>query len=365
MIRYFIEVIKVADIYREISQELTQGREIVLATIVQQKGSAPRSQGTNCLILPDGTLFGTIGGGLLEARVLGEARKVFSEGKNKTLLFRLNGKEAAETEMICGGQVEIYLELLSGRNPIHRRLFQKVLELQREGRPSVLATLMEDPWDQNGKKFLFWPDKKPLGKIPLWVKPVIKELRRLLEEKRINGITFRVPQTKKKIFLEPLIAPSHLCIFGAGHISTALSRLGKMVGFRVTVFDDRAEFANPQRFPDADEIVVKPFEEIFYDYLFGENDFIAVITRGHLYDHQIIRQILKTTPAYVGMIGSRQKRGIIFRALRKEGFPEALIRSIHTPIGLDIQAETPEEIAVSITAELISVRRKGKIKPKR
>ena len=126
------------------SQELNQGREIILATIIRQKGSAPRAQGTQFLIRPDGTFLGTIGGGRLEAEVLLEAPRVFSERKNKILCFRLRGEEVAETEMICGGEVDIYLELFSGLNPQDLEIFRKALELREKGRPCLLATLLED-----------------------------------------------------------------------------------------------------------------------------------------------------------------------------------------------------------------------------
>ncbi|MBI5604129.1 MAG: XdhC family protein [Deltaproteobacteria bacterium] len=352
------------DIYQEIVQELSQGREIVLATIIRQKGSAPRTQGTQFLIRPDGTFIGTIGGGRLEADVLTAAPRVFSERKNRILYFRLKGEEVAETEMICGGEVDIYLELFSGQNPLDLDLFQKVLEFRETGRPGLLATLLEDSQsaDRRDGKFLVVPDEDPDLEAYPWISPFWKHLPQVLEGNQARFMTAMLQGEEKKVFLEPLMAPSSLYIFGAGHISLYLCTMGKMVGFRVAVFDDRAEFANPQRFPEADEIQVGPFEQLLDDYLFGPNAFIVVVTRGHLHDHQIIRRVLKSPPRYIGMIGSRHKRGVVFKALKEEGFPEDRIHSIHSPIGLDIQAETPEEIAVSIVAELIQVRGKGRAK---
>lgn len=362
------------DIYQEIVQELSQGREIILATIIRQKGSAPRTQGTQFLIRPDGTFIGTIGGGRLEADVLTAAPKVFSERKNRILYFRLKGEEVAETEMICGGEVDIYLELFSGKNPFDLDLFQKVLESRENGRPVLLATLVEDNLSagRRDRKVLVVPDEDPDLEAYPWISPFGKHLPQVLEGNQARLMTALLQGEEKKVFLEPLMAPSCLYIFGAGHISLYLCTLGKMVGFRVAVFDDRAEFANPQRFPEADEIRVGPFEQLLDDYLFGPNAFIVVVTRGHLHDHQIIRKVLTNPPRYIGpgyigpkyigMIGSRHKRGVVFKALREEGFPEDRIHSIHSPIGLDIQAETPEEIAVSIVAELIQVRGEGRAK---
>jgi xanthine dehydrogenase accessory factor len=354
------------DIYQEIAEELNQGREIILATIIRQKGSAPRAQGTQFLIRPDGTFLGTIGGGRLEAEVLLEAPRVFSERKNKILSFRLRGEDVAETEMICGGEVDIYLELFSGLNPQDLEIFRKALELREKGRPCLLATLLEDGiWAaRKDKKFLYVPEEgQDLDAFP-WIRPLLEKLPGVLEGNTPRLMKTLIQGGEREIFLEPLKPLPTLYIFGAGHISLYLCTLGKMVGFRVTVFDDRSEFANRERFPEADKIVVRPFERMLDSDSFGPNAFIVIVTRGHMHDHQILSKVLKNPPGYIGpgyigMIGSRHKREVIFKALREEGFSEDLIRSVHAPIGLDINAETPEEIAVSITAELIQVRGQG------
>lgn len=350
------------DLIQGIEQELGQGREIVLATIIHQKGSAPRTQGTRFLIRPDGTFLGSIGGGRLEADVLQEAPKVFREKKQRLLSFRLKGEEAAETEMICGGEVDIYLELFSGLNRFDRELFQKILSLRQQGHPAVLATWIEDGLsaDHPDRKGLFGAGEGPGSESLPWLRPLIEDHPRLLEGCQNTPITILAQWEGKTILLERLVSPAPLYIFGAGHISLYLCSLCKMVGFQITVFDDRAEFANPQRFPEADEIQVRPFDQIFETYPFGPQAYVVVVTRGHLHDYQIIRQILKNPPAYLGMIGSRHKKAVVFKALKEEGFSEDQIGRIHSPIGLAINAETPEEIAVSITAQLIQVRGEGR-----
>ncbi|MBU2578258.1 XdhC family protein, partial [Patescibacteria group bacterium] len=145
-------------------------------------------------------------------------------------------------------------------------------------------------------------------------------------------------------------------IFGAGHISTFLSPLAKRVGFSVVVIDDRGEFANTERFPDADEIMVEPLSQSFDRIAVTPSSYIAIITRGHIHDHAVLKEALKQKPAYIGMIGSKRKREIIYQALIKEGTPKETLQKVHSPIGLAIGAETPEEIAVSIVAELIQER---------
>jgi xanthine dehydrogenase accessory factor len=350
------------DCYQELVSELSRGGEVILATLIHQKGSAPRGQGTQFLIRSDGTFIGTIGGGRLEAEVLNSAPSVFMEKVTRLLSFRLKGEEVAETEMICGGEVDIYLEPFSSSNRSDLELFQRVLEIRGRGRIGFLATLIQEGLssDHPNRKVLLSPQDKTRLETLVWLKPLLQENPRLLEDQQNVPWVVLTTTEGRKILLERLSPPPHLYIFGAGHISLYLCRLSKLVGFRVTLFDDRAEFANRQRFPEADAIAVSPFERILSDHVLEPEAFLVIVTRGHLYDYQILRKVLGQKHRYVGMIGSRHKRKVVFKALAEEGFSEDQIRSIHSPIGLDIHAETPEEIAVSITAELICVRGEGK-----
>jgi xanthine dehydrogenase accessory factor len=350
------------DIYQEIERELGQDKEVILATIVAQKGSAPRTVGTRFLIRTDGSFWGSIGGGKMEAAVLAEAPKVFAEKKNRIISFRLTGEEAAETKMICGGELEIFLEFYSGRNLLHRDFFKKIFELQQINKPALIVTLLEEGKSTNllDTKVLYVPGEEQSLENMHWIAPVLEHFPRFLEEKQSALLTAVVQGETKKIFLEPIKAPAPLYIFGAGHVALSLCSLAKKVGFQVMVLDDRADFADRRRFPDADDLVVRSFNRMLEDFRFSPDAFVVIVTRGHLHDHQILRQVLKQPLRYVGMIGSLHKKEVIFAALRKEGFAEKLIQSVHTPIGLEINAETPEEIAVSIVAELIRFRSSGR-----
>jgi xanthine dehydrogenase accessory factor len=357
------------DIYEEILDELDQDREVILATIVRQKGSAPRTQGTHFLVRRDGSFKGSIGGGRLEAEVLAAVPRLFRERRNSLLPFRLRGEEVAQTEMICGGEVDVYLELFSPGNPAHPVLFNRIQDSRRTGEPAALVTWIEEglPADKEESKFLYRPGKGSAGGaglLPPGLAPTEGILDQAVQERQPQLIVSTIEGKEKTVFIEPLLAPSFLYIFGGGHISLHLCRLAKMVGFQVAVFDDRSEFANRDRFPEADDVVAQPFEKILEGYRLDPQGFIVIVTRGHINDHQVLRTVLKKASAYVGMIGSRHKRAVIFRALREEGFSEDLLASIHSPIGLDINAETPEEIAVSIVAELIQVRGKGRNRKK-
>jgi xanthine dehydrogenase accessory factor len=146
-------------------------------------------------------------------------------------------------------------------------------------------------------------------------------------------------------------------IFGAGHVSQALAAVARIAGFRIFVLDDRGEFANRERFPDCYEVfVMDPITEIFQSRTFSREDMIVIVTRGHLQDQVVLETALKTRAGYIGMIGSKRKREMLYQTLRENGVHEEQIARVHSPIGLNIGAETPEEIAVSITAELIQQR---------
>jgi xanthine dehydrogenase accessory factor len=164
-----------------------------------------------------------------------------------------------------------------------------------------------------------------------------------------------------ELYVESHRATPELVIVGAGHIARPLHRLGAMLGFRVTVIDDRAEFASEKWFPEAVRVLVVDFNETFKDVSIGPNSYIVLVTRGHKYDYDCIQQVLTlpSQPAYLGMIGSRRRVRAAFEALVRDGVEPERLATVHAPIGLDIGAETPEEIALAIAAEIVAVRRGG------
>lgn len=347
------------EIFRVLEEELQAGRPAVLATIVSHRGSTPRTAGARMAVRADGSFVGTIGGGKVEAEVLVETARVFREGKNRVLAFRLQGQEAADADMLCGGELTIYLEYYPTNDPSFKDFLRSVSECLERGEKPVLVVPLEDgtPAGPETKGCLFpSKGKKEETALPSWQ----GSLEGRITDFPLEGspvLEKAVDRGKEKIFyLERLAAPERLILFGAGHISAALCPLAKGIGFRVTVTDDRPEFAHPSRFPRADKLVVLPFVEAVKEIRVLPADFVVIMTRGHLHDQEVLRQVLPLRPAYIGMIGSRRKREVIFRALQKEDLPGDLLQSVHTPIGLSIGAETPEEIAVSIAAELIQVR---------
>jgi len=343
--------------FLDLDKLLKAGKRVVAARIIYQKGSAPRSIGTQCIVLEDGEILGTIGGGALEYQVIEKARAVFKAGKSATIHFQLTGKDVAETDMLCGGIVDVFLEPVFPENKVAVEIFARTRALVMAGnRKGTLVTLIGDgiAHDNRDRHALIiddGSDREVTGRIAGGVDIQADKLLKLkgpeLKQLKTEGLS---------VFVEPIQAADVLYLFGAGHISTFLSPLAKLVGFGVVVIDDREEFANKKRFPDADEIIVTPIPQSFERIAVTSSSYIAVITRGHIHDHAVLKEALRHKPAYIGMIGSRRKKELIYQALMEEGISKETLQEVHSPIGLSIGAETPEEIAVCIVAELIQKR---------
>jgi len=340
-------------IFLKVDDLLGWGKRVVLARIVRRTGSAPRAVGSQCVIEEDGNLIGTIGGGLLEHRVLERAKEVFSQGQSHVYPIHLTGKDVAASEMICGGNVEVYLDPLFPENKDTVELFQSIREtIQSGGHVTLLTKISDGISALEANVRMIMADRAVIkGEID----GLMGKVQALSRCTRPRLVEFTDLNTR--VFLEPVEDDPTLLLFGAGHVSTFVSPLAKMVGFRVVVIDDRAEFANGERFPEADEIHVLPFAETAeLSKIISDSSYVTIMTRGHIHDRVVLEAALHTEPTYIGMIGSRKKWALIDQALREEGISAEKIEKVHSPIGIDIGDETPEEIAVSIVAELIKSR---------
>jgi len=343
------------NIFFEIERLIAAKQRFVVATIIRQSGSAPRQAGTRCLVLENGGLVGTIGGGRLEFEVITKAGEVLRTATSALLQLRLAGQDVAQTEMICGGSVDVYLELVvPGQTPAIR-FYGAIADALRGQETGVLLTRVSDglPSDDPSGRLFIKADGTLYGDADSWAAlPGLPERFLQLKSPRLFDADF----TQPVVYAEPLQPDDQLYIFGAGHISTCLAPLAQASGFTVRVVDDRAEFANRKRFPDIAEVLVVPFEEAFDRIRVTRTTYIVIVTRGHACDLQILRAFLNSSAGYIGMIGSRKKRDLIYDALQKEGVSKDRLEKVHSPIGLPIGAQTPEQIAVSIAAELIQVR---------
>ncbi|HSL22307.1 MAG TPA: XdhC family protein [Vicinamibacterales bacterium] len=252
------------EVFAAANEALARGETVALVTIVRAQGSTPQRVGSKMLVYADGRTVGTIGGGCYEHDAFWKARDAIANGQPSLVRYELSDDFAEENGLICGGQMEVYIE--------------------------------------------------------------------------------------------PLAAAPHLYVIGAGHVGWHLARLAREAGFRIHVVDDREKFANAERFPDAAEIVVDDIASWLESAAIPPDAYVTVVTRGHQHDFTALRALVRRPLRYLGMIGSRAKVTRVYDALAAEGIPSEAMKRVRAPIGLDIGAVTPAEIAVSILAEMIAVR---------
>ncbi|RLB28003.1 MAG: XdhC/CoxI family protein [Deltaproteobacteria bacterium] len=348
-------------IYQELMHLFQQGRFSVLATIIRQGGPSPRGLGTKCLIMEDGSLVGTIGGGLLEARAIKESRQVFDTGLPLRLYYSLKGTDVADTDMLCGGEVEVFLEPVSPGKMSHLAIFQEMVKVQNRGGQGLLVTVLDrERWlfGEVPKAFL---NRDGLSTGSMRGEGGLEDaLRQRMDEILSAGqpllISLAEGEERVEIFVEPVISDPVLYVFGGGHVSREIVPLASRVGFKVVVIDDREAFAKAESFPGAREVFQYSFNDVMEKIPVGDSSYLVIVTRGHMHDKTVLSQALRSDARYIGMIGSKRKKKIIFEKLLQEGFIHKDLERVHSPIGLDIGAETPEEIAISIVAQLIKVR---------
>jgi len=329
---------------------LSRKQPLVMALILSQEGSTPRAAGTRMMICADGVIAGTIGGGRIEASVMETAREMLGKPGAVIRSFDLTSEIADAMDMICGGKLEVLMEAILP-DETNRLFFSSLLQMLDQRQKGMLVTelIASDSDVLQVRRSVLRQDGGVIGDFDFKteVDSIPKKLR----------APVLIQSGDRRFFAEPVAAAGTIYLFGAGHVSLQTAILAKRVGFEIAVLDDRAEFANAGRFPDSDEVrVLASFEQAFEGLDINADSYLVILTRGHLHDKTVLQQALKTQAGYVGMIGSRKKRDAIYRALEKEGFSTADFEKVHCPIGLSIGAQTPEEIAVSIVAELIHAR---------
>jgi xanthine dehydrogenase accessory factor len=311
--------------YQQLAQALEKGA-VVIATAIAIQGSVPREVGAKMIICADGRTYNTIGGGAGEAKVIRQAMIVLETGEKQLVEIDLTGAPQRQTQGICGGVMQIWLERWSGQEAI--ALVDRILDLLQSGQTATLVTP-------------FTLDKSPY-----------------LLSKNILIAT-------EEAFIETLQPPPTLLIVGAGHVGEQLAKVAHTIGFQVIIQDDRPQWANRERYPQATAIYNQAIASVVAQLSTHTQLYAALVTRGFQYDLAALKVLLARNPEckYIGTIGSEKRVRQVIQALETEGMAANKLRSLYAPIGLDIGALTPEEIAVSICAELILVRRGGTGRP--
>lgn len=352
------------DIYSEILRALKQEEKIVLATIVATSGSTPAAALSKMLVKQGGTVsLGTVGGGCMEGDVLHAARKLFEENRAEVLTFHLN-ETNLDQGLICGGTLEVLIEPISSNQ---KGLIEELKDLRASGEDVVLATFLSTGGEIAWKRIIRprpgsadITSAEHIVTLTLLQSQLQDDIADLQEEVRKayhRNQTRRLKTTSGELFLEPIPGEPSLVIFGGGHVSKYLSKAASMAGFQVTIVDDRREFADPQRFPEAKETLTVDFVDAFHRISVLPSTYIVIVTRGHRSDEEILEQAVKTPAKYIGMIGSERKVFSTYKSLAERGIPIESLKRVYAPMGLELGAVTAEEIAVSVTAELIAVRR--------
>ncbi len=360
------------NLWERAEELLTAGKPFVLATIIRTRGSVPREVGAKMVVPREGQPFGTIGGGCGEGEVLRRAYPLFEQNlPPRVVEVDLTGDFDQDEIQVCGGLMDVALDLW--RPEEHRELAHALAEATRARRPTALVTTIHpvDVLPAGTKSCLSLNQDGPLltPSLPLdsavvrtfttSVSSGKPELFSLSPQGEVVEDSLARGQDWPRIFVDVQPGLYTLLIVGAGHIAQPLCEIGYLMGFRTVVVDDRWAFANRERFPHASEIRVGPFVETLEHLEINDQTFVVVVTRGHNWDEASVRTVLKKKPGYIGMIGSKRRAKATLERLTEHGYSPEELGRIHTPMGLDIAAETPAEIAVAIAGEIVRVRRRG------
>ena len=339
---------------------LTEGQPCVLATVVRTKGSTPQKAGAMLLVRQDGTGTGTLGGGCVEGDIWFAAKEILRRGGGPEFKdYFLNEDVAARDGLVCGGTMYFYLEPV--REPTaFLPMASEIVGAYEGGDPVSLATVVDVPEGATnlGAKLLLRIDGSVVGSLgdPVLDSQAIEIAQRVAAVGNAESLR---TSDGTELFVEGFTTPPTLVMVGGGHVGKATADLAHTLGYRVYVVDDRSDFANEERFPYAEQVIVAPYDRWSDGLPLNVNSYVVVATRGHRFDDMALESALVTRARYIGLLGSRRKTLMIYQRLTRQGIPVERLKQVYAPIGLDIGALTPEELAVSVMSEIIMVRRGG------
>ncbi len=353
------------EVFEDAVEKLGKGEPVVVATVIRTKGSTPQKPGAKLLVRQDGSGTGTLGGGCVEGDIWFAAKQLMQRGGAAEYKeYELNEELAAEDGLVCGGTMYFLIDPVY--SPGDYLPYAEEISGAYQGEGSVaLATVIKSGDDGTsviGDKLFIRENGETegsLGSEDLDVAAIDKAFELMVHGRNEYVTTV----TGAEYFIEAYTTPPQLVICGGGHVSRALASLAKPLEFRLFITDDREEFANQTRFPEADIVVNEKPEEALPTLPINPNTFIVVATRGHRYDNTALLAAAKTPAKYVGLMVSKRKTSLIYEDLMRGELTLERIREIRSPIGLDIRARTPEEIAISIMSEILMFRLGGSGSP--
>jgi xanthine dehydrogenase accessory factor len=339
------------DILPDIDAWLAEGKQVAIATVVGTWGSSPRREGAKMAVTPDGGICGSVSGGCVEGAVFEAALHSLRSGRPQLLHFGVADESAWEVGLACGGSIDVFVK------PLDPQVFGSLRSVLEQEKTAALITILRGPDEKAGQEFLIDENgdwiASSAGSLEV-------DLSGMAKDSLANGMTQRVLLDEGlELFIEPILPPPTLIAVGGVHITVALMELAKTLGFRTVVVDPRRAFGNGQRFPHVDRLIQSWPDEAFQEIPITHSTAVAMLTHDPKLDDPALKIALTSPAFYVGALGSRQTQAKRRQRLLEEGLTEAQLDRLHGPIGLDIQAGTPEEIALSILSEIVAARNKA------
>jgi xanthine dehydrogenase accessory factor len=340
------------EVVEDIARWFDEGESILLATVVRTWGSSPRIPGAKMAFTPSGKVSGSVSGGCVEGAVIQEGLDALRQGRSILLHYGVADETAMEVGLACGGQIDIYVQ------PLSRELFNRLRAPMSRQEPVVLLTVTRGSQEVFGQQAVWTPESELPASIPV-------EWSGAAEALASEAATAQAPLSRQiqyqnqafELFADPILPPLSIVLVGGAHISVALAQLAKAAGFRTTVIDPRRAFGSPERFPGIDQLIQTWPDDAFQQVRLDPSTAIVMLTHDPKIDDPALAIALSSPAFYIGALGSRKTQAARRQRLLEAGFEPGQLDRIHGPVGLEIGARLPEEIAVSILAEIIAVRR--------
>lgn len=340
----------------------SQGKQVALATVVAVEGSTPRATGAKMAVTPEGDLAGSVSGGCVEADVFEQACEVVASGTPRLLRYGFSGDAVFEIGLACGGAIQVFIEPPAY---LTTAIYDRLAKAVRDSEPVCEVTVLSGSRSIGAKMLVFSDGSQQgalgLGEVDARIGRDAREALRaghsLLRSyylEACDGEMEASAENAVKVFLECHVPPPTLLIVGAGHTSIALSAMAKLLGFSVVLIDARAALATTARFPQADEIVVEWPHVALATKQITSNTYVAVLTHDAKFEEPLLPLLLRSSSPYIGVIGSKRTQALRLQRLRDQGFGDQDLQRVRGPVGLDIGAVTPEEIALSVMAEIVA-----------
>ncbi len=341
--------------WKDLVTALKTDSHVAVCTIIKKSGSAPREVGARMLVREDGSISGTVGGGIGEHEVIQAAIAASKAGRSYLLDYSLAGEKGLDSAAICGGHFTIFIGCWTQGEDLE--LASAIAATLTGGKTCSLCESLPQTETSTVERTLIDPAGNVVISSPATASAAL--LAAAANGNKTESIPVQLlPDDTSGFLLSEITLAPQMVIFGGGHLALPLVEMANWCRFAVTVIDDRPEFSDSKRFPLADKVITAPMEDVSNLYSPGANTWLVLITREHTHDYVLLKQLLGTEYAYLGMIGSRRRTTIVKQRLLDEGSSKAEIDSLYSPIGLEINAQTPAEIAISIMAEIIKVKNK-------